>query len=122
MDMYSGELGLTMAQKMLRNSMMTTNACSTKQFQLNPMLSNKIPDTVGPQKFPRANEDVKSPETTAWISILSEKPAATAATWAEPKLATRTAAQPNPCATREPQTVRKLGWKKAKYGTGPIKQ
>ena len=55
-----------------------------------------IPDKVGPVKLPRAKEEVKRPEMTAWTSMQSGKPALTAALWAQPKLATRTAALPNP--------------------------
>ena len=54
------------------------------------------PEIVGPQKFPSAKEAVKRPETTAWTSIESGTPELVAAFWAQPKLATRTAALPNP--------------------------
>ena len=55
-----------------------------------------LPEIVGPQKFPSAKEAVKRPETTAWTSIESGTPELVAAFWAQPKLATRTAALPNP--------------------------
>ena len=55
-----------------------------------------IPDNVGPQKFPSANDAVNSPDTTACTSIDSGRPEITADFCAHPKLATNTAALPNP--------------------------
>ena len=44
---------------------MATNACKMIALFLKVIRSYMIPDTVGPQKLPRAKEEVKSPETTA---------------------------------------------------------
>ena len=55
-----------------------------------------MPERVGPVKLPRAKKEVKRPEMTVWTSIHSGNPAATAALWAHPKDATRTAALPRP--------------------------
>lgn len=85
-------------------------------------VSYTIPEMVGPQKLPRAKEEVNKPETTACTSMLSGNPACTAAIWAEPKLATRRAEQPKPWKTREPQTDPKVAsYIDDKYGAGPMR-
>ena len=44
---------------------MTTKACKMMALFLKVIRSYMIPETVGPQKLPRAKEEVKRPETTA---------------------------------------------------------
>ena len=44
---------------------MPTKACKMMALFLKVIRSYMIPETVGPQKLPRAKEEVKRPETTA---------------------------------------------------------
>ena len=53
------------AHIMFTTKMMATKACKMIALFLKVMRSYIIPDTVGPQKLPRAKEEVKRPETTA---------------------------------------------------------
>lgn len=41
---------------------------------LNPTLSKRSPETVGPMKAPNANVDVHNPDTIPYVSMLFEKP------------------------------------------------
>ena len=53
------------AQSTFIKKTMATKACKMIALFLKVMRSYIIPDTVGPQKLPRAKEEVKRPETTA---------------------------------------------------------
>lgn len=102
------------AQTTFIRKTMATRTCKMMALFLNVIRSYMMPDTVGPQKLPRAKEDVNNPETTACTSMLSGNPASIAATWADPKLATRRAEEPKPWRTREPLTLAKDASKNGK--------
>ena len=65
------ELLFSKAHSMFTTKMMATKACKMIALFLKSIKSYMIPDTVGPQKLPRANEEVKRPETTActWNNV-----------------------------------------------------
>ena len=56
---------LSRAQITFIRKTMATKTCKMMALFLKVMRSYIIPDTVGPQKLPRAKEEVKRPETTA---------------------------------------------------------
>ena len=62
---------MSKAHSMFTTKMMATKACKMIALFLKSIKSYMIPDTVGPQKLPRANEEVNRPETTActWNNV-----------------------------------------------------